>query len=153
MTARLTAREIGIDAGGTAWRIRSLIAMGHDSTRIARALRVSPSLVQSLAAGKTKTVTPSFRDVVCQLWDAWWDRTPPQRTAAERRAAASARRMARRKNWPCPLGLDEPDPTTGDPGMDAPGYRPYRNWRPATGIGVAPDFIPASNPQTYLETA
>jgi hypothetical protein len=146
-------RGIRADANGIAWRLRSLIAMGHDCTRMAIALEASPGAVLRIVSGQTKTVTPAFRAQACQLWDAWWCYMPPVRTAAERRAMTNAGRMARRANWPCPLGLDEPDPETGDLGMDAPGYRPYSRWRPATGLGAAPDFGPVSGPQTAKEIA
>lgn len=146
-------RDIRVDANGTAWRLRSLIAMGHDSARLGRALGVPPFIVQRIVHGKTGTVTAAFRDLACQLWDAWWCYTPPAATPAQRRAATGARRMARRNNWPCPLALDEPDPQTGDLGMDAPGYRAYSRWRPATGLGVAPDFPPASQQQNAKEIA
>ena len=131
-----------LDAGGAIWRLRSLIAMGHDCTRIARAMKARPETVRALVRGDVATVSPVFRDLACQLWNAWWDKSPPESTWTERRAASAARHRAERSHWPCPLGLDEPDPETGDPGMDAPGYRPWRGWRPATGTGPAPSFHP-----------
>jgi hypothetical protein len=122
-----------LDAGGTAWRLRSLIAMGHDCSRIARALRTSPETVQRVVRGQSQTVTPQFRARACQLWDAWWDKTPPLRSPAERRAAAAALRQAERNNWPAAAGLDEDL-------IDEPGYRPWSQYRPATGTGEATDF-------------
>ena len=118
------------------WRLRSLIAMGHDCTRIARALDVRPSTMRRVVSGQARTVTSAFRAPACQLWDAWWDKTPPQRTPAERRAAARALRQAEASNWPAAAGLDEDQ-------LDDPGYRPWCRYRPATGTGTAPDFPPA----------
>jgi hypothetical protein len=109
------------DATGTMWRLRSLVAMGHDCARIARALHVHPAFVRRVVRGQARTVTCQFRAACCQLWDAWWDKTPPRRTPAQRRAAA---------------GLDEDL-------LDEPGYRPWCRYRPATGTGTAPDFPPA----------
>ena len=86
--ARAAART---DATGTMWRLRSLVAMGHDSARIARALRVHPALVRRVMRGQARTITCGFQAAACQLWDAWWDKTPPRRTPAGRRAAARAR--------------------------------------------------------------
>jgi len=40
--------------------------------------------------GDSRTVTVAFHLLACRLWDAWWDNTPPERTVAERRAAARA---------------------------------------------------------------
>ena len=124
-----------MDANGTAWRMRSLVAMGHDATRIARALHVTPYVVQRLIRGDSKTVTVAFHLLACQLWDAWWDKTPPGRTPAERRAATLARHLAQRHDWPAAAGLDEDH-------LDRPGYQPSCGYRPATGTGIAPDFTP-----------
>lgn len=124
-----------MNANGTAWRMRSLIAMGHDATRIARALGVSPGLVQRLIRGERQTVTVSFHVQASRLWDAWWDKTPPERTAVERRAASRARHQAEHHNWPAAAGLDEEL-------LDTPGYRPRCHYRPATGTGIAADFSP-----------
>ena len=125
-----------IDANGTMWRLRSLVAMGHDSARIARALGVPPARVRQVVRGRARTITCEFRAGVCQLWDAWWDKTPPRRTPAQRRAAAWALRQAKTGDWPAAAGLDEDL-------LDEPGYRPWCRYRPATGTGTAPDFPPA----------
>ena len=84
------------DANGTMWRLRSLVAMGHDCARIARALHVHQALVRRVVRGQARTVTWGFRAACCQLWEAWWDKTPPRHTAAQRRAAARALRQAER---------------------------------------------------------
>ena len=141
MTARpghLTpaAAAIRTDANGTMWRLRSLVAMGHDCARIARALRVPPALVRRVVGGQAGTVTCGFRAAAGQLWDAWWDKTPPQQTPAERRAATRALRQAEARDWPAAAGLDEDE-------LDTPGYRPWCRYRPAAGTGPAPDFPPA----------
>ena len=125
-----------IDVTGTMWRLRSLVAMGHDSTRIARTLDVHPALVRRVVRGQAHTVTAEFHTTACQLWDAWWDKTPPQRTPAQRCAAVGALRQAARRDWPAAAGLDEDL-------LDEPGYRPWCRYRPATGTGTAPDFPPA----------
>lgn len=126
-------RSARMDANGTAWRMRSLVAMGHDATRIARALGVAPEVVQRLIRGDCQTITVALHLVACRLWDAWWDKTPPERTLAERRAAARARHQAQRHDWPAAAGLDEDK-------LDKPGYRPWCRYHPATGTGIAPDF-------------
>ena len=124
------------NANGTMWRLRSLVAMGHDCARIARALDVPPDMVRRVVRGHARTVTHYFQVTVCQLWDAWWDKTPPARTPAQRRAAARALRQAARQGWPAAAGLEEDL-------LDEPGYRPWCRYRPATGMGTAPDFPPA----------
>ncbi len=139
--------ERRLDAGGITWRMRSLIAMGHSSSRIARALRVSPQLVQRLVRGQSQSVTPALHASACQLWDAWWDKTPPQRTPAERRTAARARRQAKVNDWPAGAALDEDR-------LDSPGYRPWCHYRPAAGTGTARDFGPAlARPENAKEIA
>jgi hypothetical protein len=125
-----------VDANGTTWRLRSLIAMGHDSARIARALGTRPATVRRVVNGHAATVPAAFCTAVCRLQDAWWDKTPPQHTAAQRRAAARARTRAAARDWPAAAGLD-------DDALDQPGYRPWCRYRPATGTGTAPDFPPA----------
>jgi hypothetical protein len=132
-TVNTTART---DANGTMWRLRSLLAIGHDCARIARALHVHPALVRRVVRGQARTVTCQFQATVCQLWDVWWDKTPPRRTPAERRAAARALRQAACHDWPAAGGLDEDL-------LDEPGYRPWCRHRPATGTGTAPGFPPA----------
>ncbi|HEY7142930.1 MAG TPA: hypothetical protein VH637_01670 [Streptosporangiaceae bacterium] len=124
------------DANATMWRLRSLVAMGHDGARIARALHVHPALVRRVVRGQARTVTCQFQAAACQLWNAWWDKTPPRRTPAQRRAAARAMHQAARHDWPAAAGLDEDL-------LDEPGYRPWCRYRPATGTGTAPDFPPA----------
>lgn len=125
-----------VDANGTAWRLRSLVAMGHDCARIARALGVAPSLVRRVVNGQARTVTTGFRAAAVGLLDAWWDKTPPRSSAAQRRAAGRARRLAANCDWPAAAGLNEDE-------LDIPGYRPWCRYRPATGTGTAPDFPPA----------
>lgn len=126
---------VRLHAGGTMWRLRSLGAMGHDASRIARALRVHPKTIQKLLRGEAETVSPELRELSCQLWDAWWDKRPPERTRDERRAAATARRRAKRHGWCTPLGLEEDK-------LDELGYRPYSRYRAATGTGLAEEFRP-----------
>jgi hypothetical protein len=138
MTARhlaVTGARDRVDANGTMWRLRALAAMGHDGTRIARALAVSPALVRRTASGQARTVTAVFRGQVAALLDTWWDKTPPAATPAQRRTAARARRLAEDRGWPAAAGLDDDE-------LDLPGYRPWCCYRPAAGTGTAPDFPP-----------
>ena len=134
------AAAIRTDANGTMWRLRSLIAMGHDCARIARALGVPPALVRRVVGGQARTVTCAFAAAADQLWDAWWDKTPPQQTAAERRAATRALRQAEARDWPAAAGLDEDE-------LDTPGYRPWCRYRPAsrdgTRAGLPPGTVPS----------
>ena len=122
-----------LDAGGTRLRLRALHVMGHGSARIARALGTSEDTIQRLVRGDARTVSPQLRDAVADLYDAWWDKRAPERTRAERAAAARARRRAAAGNWCAAAALN-------DHQLDTPGYRPRAGYRPATGTGVAPDI-------------
>ncbi len=146
MTTSAREEHAPVHAGGTIWRLRSLVAMGHDGTRIARALDVRPESIGQLLRAETATVSPGFRDLACRLWDTWWDKRPPERTRAERRAATAARRRAERHGWCTPAALDEEQ-------LDEPGYRPYARYRPATGTGVAADFRPPARPANRAQIA
>ena len=136
---RLTATTVHhltfarLDAGGTRLRLRALHVMGHGSARIARALGVREETIQRLVRGDARTISPPLRDAIADLYDAWWDKRAPERTRAERAAAARARRRAIAGNWCAGAALD-------DDQLDVPGYRPRTGYRPATGTGVAPDI-------------
>jgi hypothetical protein len=145
-TLSVVSASTQLDAGGTTWRLRSLIAMGHDSSRIARAMNVRPKTIQRLVRGDTATVSPEFRELACQLWNAWWDKRPPETNRDERRAASTARRRAERNSWPAAAGLDEDQ-------LDEPGYRPFCRYRPADGTGIAGDFRPAAEATDTREIA
>jgi hypothetical protein len=133
------SRIVWVDANGTAWRLRSLVAMGHSATRIAGALGIRVESVQKLLRGDAALIGTDLQRLASRLWDAWWDKRPRESTAAERRAAAAARRRAETNNWCAPVGLDEDQ-------LDEPGYRPYCRYRQASGSGVATDFQPVNDP-------
>jgi hypothetical protein len=128
-----------VDAGGSRLRLRALHVVGHGSARISRALGVREETIQRLVRGDTTDVSPNLRDTIIDLYDAWWDKRPPERTRAERAAAARARGRAAAGSWCAGAALD-------DGKLDIPGYRPQSRWRPATGTGTAADF----NPPTRL---
>src|ERR1700730_1900031 len=124
-----------LDAGGTRLRLRALHVMGHGSARIARALGVREETIQRLVRGDTTLISPNLRDTITDLYDAWSDKRAPERTRADRAAAARARRRACAANWCAPMALD-------DDKLDTPGYRPQSRYRPAAGTGVATDLHP-----------
>ena len=129
---RSTGPRDRLDAGGTRLRLRSLHVMGHGSARIARAMGVRENTIQRLVRGDAYIVSTPLRDAVIGLYDAWWDKRAPERTRAERAAAARARRRAAAGNWCAGAALN-------DDQLDIPGYRPRVGYRPATGTGVAAD--------------
>jgi transcriptional regulator with XRE-family HTH domain len=126
-----------LDAGGTRLRLRALHVMGHGPARIARATGVSDKTICKLVRGDARTVSVQLRDVIADLYDAWWDKRAPGRTRRERTAAAAARKRAIAGNWCAAAALD-------DDQLDTPGYRPRYGWKPATGTGTAPDTRPAA---------
>lgn len=84
------------------------------------------------------------------LWDAWWDKHPPERTTEERQAAGAARRRAERNGW-CPqLALDEDE--LDEPRLSAVLAVPRRD-RQRRGRGVPPACGPASGDGHDQETA
>jgi hypothetical protein len=120
-----------VDAGGTRLRLHALHLMGHTTARISQAAGSSEHVIRRIVRGDVKTVSPRLRDAITAVYNAWWDKRPPQRTRAERAAATAARRRAIAGNW-CPgAALD-------DDLLDIPGYRPGHGWRPARGTGTAP---------------
>jgi len=135
-----------MDAGGARLRLRALHVMGHGPTRIARALGVRTTTISQLVRGDATTISPHLHDAIASLYDTWWEKRAPERTPAERAAAAAARRRAIAGNWCAPAALD-------DDQLDTPGYRPQYGWKPATGTGVAPDICPpARHHQTKKDT-
>jgi len=119
--------------GGTMWRLRALVAMGHTCSRMAAATGIPPATLRRIVRGDALTVSPALRQEVTVLFDAWWDKTPPQRTRQEKLASHSALKRAALNNWPCPAGLDEDE-------LDRPGYQPQYGWRYARGTGLADDY-------------
>lgn len=119
--------------GGTMWRLRSLVAMGHTCSRMAAAIGAPPPTLRRIVRGEALTISPQLRQAVIALFDAWWEKTPPLRTRQERLAAGNARKRAACNNWPPPAGLDEDD-------LDRPGYQPQCGWRYARGTGIADDY-------------
>lgn len=124
-----------VDAGGTKLRLRALHVMGHGSARLARAIGVSEKAIRAIVSGDAKTVSLRLRDSVIAVYDKWWDKRAPERTASQRAAATLARRRAIRGNWCAAAALD-------DDLLDTPGYKPCSGWRPATGTGVATEITP-----------
>jgi hypothetical protein len=109
--------------------------MGHSCARIARACSASDKTICKLLRGDAKTVSVRLRDAIAEVYDAWWDKRPPERTRAQRTAARAARRRAIAGNWCAGAALD-------DDQLDTPGYRPDHGWKPATGTGPATDIDP-----------
>ena len=125
-----------LDAGGTRLRLRALHVMGHNSARIARAVGASDKTIRKLVRGDAKTISPQLHDAIAEVYEAWWDKRAPERTRAERTAAATAaRRRAIAGNWCAGANLDDDE-------LNIPGYRPASGWKHATGTGIAPDIHP-----------
>lgn len=133
--ALLAVQPAGINppraaANGPMWRLRSLIAMGHATGRITAALAAPAHLIEPLIRGDRATIPTTLAGDIGRLFEAWWDKQPPQHTPADKAAASKARHRAARNNWPCPAALDEDE-------LDQPGYQPTARWRSARGTGIA----------------
>jgi transcriptional regulator with XRE-family HTH domain len=133
-----------VDAGGTRLRLRALHVMGHSCTRIARATGISEKTIRKLIRGDATTIRPRLAEAIADLYDAWWDKRPPERTRAERVAAVATRRRAIAGNWCAGAALD-------DDLLDVPGYRPGHGWKPARGTGTARDIRPPVGDQQQRE--
>ena len=119
--------------GGTMWRLRALVAMGHTCSRMAAATGIPSTTLRRIVRGEALTISPPLWQAVTALFDAWWDKASPRQTRQEKLAAGNALKRAALNNWPCPAGLDEDE-------LDQPGYQPQCDWRYARGVGVADDY-------------
>jgi hypothetical protein len=135
--------RVRIDSGGTRLRLRALHVMGHGSARLARATGASDKTIRALVSGDARTVSVRLRDQVITVYDAWWDKTAPERTPAERAAARAARRRAIAGNWCAAAALD-------DDLLDTPGYKPAYGWKAARGTGTATDIYPLTRPRAGI---
>jgi hypothetical protein len=137
-TRLLAVAEADIHRGhpspsGIMWRLRALVAMGHTCTRMATATGLPPATLRRIVRGETLTTSLQLRHLVIALYDAWWDKAPPQRSRGEKHAADGARKRAARSNWPPPAGLDDDE-------LDQPGYQPQCGWKHARGTGIADNY-------------
>jgi hypothetical protein len=126
-------RSMHPSVGGTMWRLRALVAMGHSCSRMAAATGTPPATLRRIVRGEALTISPQLRQLAVALFDAWWDKTPPRRTRQEKLAATNALRRAALYGWPCPAGLDDDE-------LDQPGYRPTHGWKAALGTGTVTDI-------------
>jgi hypothetical protein len=60
--------------GGTMWRLRALVAMGHTCSRIAAAIGVPPATLRRIVRGEALTITPQVHQAVTALFEVWWDK-------------------------------------------------------------------------------
>ena len=126
-------RAVDPAPGGIMWRLRALVAMGHTCSRMAAAIGVPAGTLRRIVRGEALTISPQLRQAVIDLFEVWWDKTPPQRTRQGKLAAGNALKRASLNDWPPPAGLDEDD-------LERPGYQPQCGWRYARGSGVADDY-------------
>jgi hypothetical protein len=131
--SEIDIRSMHRPPGGTMWRLRALIAMGHTCSRMAAATGIPAATLRRVVRSEAHTISPELRQTVLALFEAWWDKTPPQRTCPERLAAGNALKRAALNDWPPPAGLDEDE-------LDQPGYQPQCGWRHARGTGTADDY-------------
>jgi hypothetical protein len=126
-------RSLRPSPGEIMWRLRALIAMGHTCSRMSAATGIPAATLRRVVRGEALTIRPELRQTVLELFEAWWDKTPPQGSRQERLAAGNALKRAALNDWPTPAGLDEDE-------LDQPGYQPQYGWRHACGTDVAEDY-------------
>src|SRR5215472_16657733 len=56
--------------GGTMWRLRALVAMGHTCSRMAAAIGAPPPTLRRIVRGEARTITPQVHQAVIDLFDA-----------------------------------------------------------------------------------
>src|SRR5215467_2636260 len=61
--------------GGTMWRLRALVAMGHTCSRMAAAIGAPPLTLRRIVRGEALTISPQLRQAVNALFNSWWDKT------------------------------------------------------------------------------
>ncbi len=122
-----------VNASGAMYRLRSLQAMGHGSTRVARAIGCHEQSIQRVVNGEARTISADLHGAIAAIFEAWWDKRPPEQTRNERAAATAARGRAARLGWCQPAALDEEL-------LDTPGYQPFAGYRHAHGTGIAPEI-------------
>ena len=131
-TRRAGRDSAKVDAIGTRLRLRALTAMGHSDQRIAQALGRPAWLITRIINRSALTVTPELRADACRLFDAWWDKRPPEQDTS-RTAGGSGSQGPRaagplvRRPWP---GRGR----GGRPGLPAEqrvaaGHRHRHRWR------------------------
>jgi len=133
---RVSASDVSrarVDANGAMLRLRSLQAMGHSAVRMAREIGCHEQTILRLLNGRARTISVRLHKAVAALFDAWWDKRPPEHSPRARAAATSARNRAAANRWCQPAALD-------DDLLDVPGYVPWAGWRPALGAGVVADY-------------
>lgn len=119
-----------VNANGAMLRLRSLQAMGHSSARVARTIGCHEQTLQRVVNGSAQTIRADLHRAIVTIFEAWWDKRPPENTPAEKAAANAARRRAAANNWCQGGALDEAL-------LDTPAYRPRAIYRPAPGTGIA----------------
>ena len=102
-----SAPSARIDATGTRRRLQALMAIGWPLPVIAAQLgRTTPNLARSMDRDRINADTAWQ---ITHLYEQIWNNTPPQATAAQRNASATARSHAQRQGWRPPLGWDDID--------------------------------------------
>ena len=118
------------DANGTMWRLRSLVAMGHDCTRIARALHVHPALSAGSSAARPAPSPAGSRPPAASCGTPGGTRPRP---AAPQPSGA-----------PPPARSAWPRATTGPPPR---AWTKTNSTCPATGPGAGTGPLPAGAPR------
>ena len=108
-----------LDATGTQRRVQALMRNGWSMALLSARLGCTRQVLR-MKLGRER-VTAATARAIRGLYDELWDQCPPERTKAEKRAATMARRHARERGWPPPLGWD-------DPAIDNPDAQPADGW-------------------------
>jgi transposase len=101
----------GIDATGTARRIRALVAIGHTMRTVAAETGYGHNTIEKIAAGLVDTVTPSTAETIAGVY---------RRLRLKPGTSAHAKAFARKNNWDGPLSWDDIDDPNEKPEKSAP---------------------------------
>lgn len=118
--AMLRARGLQsrLPAVGVQRRLRALYALGWTWTALDREMGTF-NMADKWARQNYAYVFPATQKTIVDLFERLSMTLPPERTPAERRAAARARNAARKQGWPPPLAWDDID---NDPEPQGVGY-------------------------------
>ena len=133
---------------GTRRRVQALVALGWTYGRIGEPLGVTAGAVYRLATNYSPTIVRTTAERVAAVYEDMSMTLPPRETRVQKRDAAYAQTVARKRGWVTPLAWDDID-TDAEPYRAPTSWHPKRHtwkredlleeWAHLTSLGVAPE--------------